>query len=125
MSMRSPLGRILGLGSARDGTGHFWHMRLTSVALVPLVIFFVWIVVSLVGSSYEDVVATLSSPLVAITMALVVIVSMVHMHGGMQEIIIDYVHSGFKIVLLMLNTFFSVVIGAAAVFAIFKLGFGG
>ncbi|MCG6857726.1 MAG: succinate dehydrogenase, hydrophobic membrane anchor protein [Salaquimonas sp.] len=125
MSMRAPLGRALGLGSARDGTGSFWHMRLTSIANIPLTIFFVWIVVSLVGSPYEEVVATLSSPLVAIAMTLVIVLALIHMKIGMQEIIVDYAHGGTKFVLLILNTFFSVVIGAASVFAILKIGFGG
>jgi succinate dehydrogenase / fumarate reductase membrane anchor subunit len=123
--MRAPLGRALGLGSARDGTGSFWHMRLTSIANIPLTIFFVWIVVSLVGSPYEEVVATLSSPLVAIAMTLVIVLALIHMKIGMQEIIVDYAHGGTKFVLLILNAFFSVVIGAASVFAILKIGFGG
>jgi succinate dehydrogenase / fumarate reductase membrane anchor subunit len=124
--MRTPLGKVRGLGSAKDGTGHFWRMRLTSVALIPLTLFFIGFVIALNGAGYAEVRAAISQPLVALMLALFVLVSLDHMRLGMQEIIEDYIHSeGQKVVLLMLNIFFCFAVGAITVFALLKLAFGG
>ncbi len=125
-NMRTPLSRVRGLGSAKEGTDHFWRQRLTAVANVPLILFFLWTVISLNGASHKEVVAHLSSPIVSIVMLLVIISGIVHMKLGMQTIIEDYVHQErAKIVMLMLNIFFAIAIGLGSVFAILKLGFGG
>jgi succinate dehydrogenase / fumarate reductase membrane anchor subunit len=124
-SLRTPLGRVGHLGSARSGTGHFWHQRLTSVANVPLTIAFVLIVLGLLGRNHAAVVQILGSTVVSLIMLLFVINSVYHMWLGMQDIIEDYVHDEIpKIVALMSNTFFSFAVGLAAVFAILKLSFG-
>lgn len=124
--MRTPLGKVLGLGSAKEGTGHFWTQRMTAVALVPLVLYFIGLVISLNGADYAQVKAALSHPVTAIIMALFIVTGAYHMRLGMQIVIEDYIHSeGMKVVLVMLNTFFSFVIGFAGVFAILKLSFGG
>jgi succinate dehydrogenase / fumarate reductase membrane anchor subunit len=124
--MRTPLGKVRGLGSAKDGTGHFWRVRLTSVALIPLTLFFIGFVIALNGAGYAEVRAAISQPLVALMLALFVLVSLDHMRLGMQEIIEDYIHSeGQKVVLLMLNIFFCFAVGAITVFALLKLAFGG
>ncbi len=124
--MRTPLGKVRGLGSAKEGTGHFWYQRMSAVALVPLVVFFIVLIISLHGASYGQVRDALSHPLTAIIMALFVLTGVYHMRLGMQVIIEDYIHSeGMKIVLVMLNTFFAAVVGFACVFAILKLSFGG
>lgn len=125
-NMRTPLGKVRGLGSAKEGTGHFWLQRVSGVALVPLVVFFVGLLVCLNGASYADVRASLANPLISVIMALFIITGIYHMRLGMQVVVEDYIHSeGLKIVLLMLNTFFSVSIGIASLFAILKLSFGG
>jgi succinate dehydrogenase / fumarate reductase membrane anchor subunit len=121
-SMRTPLASARGLGSSRTGTEHFWYQRLTSVALVPLTIAFVFIVVTLVGRNHAATVQILGTPLVAITMLLFILATAYHMWVGTMEIIIDYVHDElWKYLALMANTFFSFIIAFAAAFAILKL----
>jgi succinate dehydrogenase / fumarate reductase membrane anchor subunit len=123
--MRTPLRKVRGLGSARSGTEHFWLQRMTAVANIPLVAAFVVILVMLAGRSHAAVVSTLAQPTVAILMLAMLLSIVIHMRLGMQVIIEDYVHSeGRKVVLLMANTFFAVVIGLAAAFAVFRLSMG-
>jgi len=124
--MRTPLGKVRGLGSAREGTDHFWKQRLTAIANVPLLIFLIWMIISLVGASHAEVVSTLSNPIVALMLLGVILSVCWHMKLGMQIVIEDYVHGeGSKIALVILNNFFCISIGLASAFAVLKLGFGG
>jgi succinate dehydrogenase / fumarate reductase, membrane anchor subunit len=124
--MRTPLNRVRGLGSAKDGTGHFWRIRITAVALLPLALFAVGWVLSLRGAGYTQVRASLGHPFVALMLALFILVSLDHMRLGMQIIIEDYVHGeGARIASLMLNIFFAGAVAAMTVFAILKIAFGG
>jgi succinate dehydrogenase / fumarate reductase membrane anchor subunit len=124
-SLRTPLGRVRHLGTARSGTRHFWHQRLTSVANVPLTIAVIVIIMALLGRNHAAVVQILGSTVVALIMLLFIVSNVYHMWLGMQVIIEDYVHDEFsKVMALMANSFFSFAVGLAAVFAILKLSFG-
>jgi succinate dehydrogenase / fumarate reductase membrane anchor subunit len=124
-NMRTPLGRVRGLGSAKSGTEHFWWQRLTAVSNVPLVISGIVIVISLLGRNHAATAQILGSPVIAILMLLFIVSVCNHMRLGMQIVIEDYVHEDkSKIVLVMLNIFYCVAVGLAAAFAILKLSFG-
>lgn len=124
-TMRTPLKNARALGSAKEGADHFWKQRVTAVANLFLAVALVWIVISMIGLDHAAAKARLASPLVAISMLLLAVSGAIHMRLGMQVIIEDYVHGeASKIVLLMLNTFFAILIGAACVFAVLKLSFG-
>ena len=123
---RSPLHQAKGWGSAKSGTGHFWLQRVTAVANVFLTLAFLCVVISLIGKPYAAAVATLANPLVAILMLLFIVSGCIHMRLGMQVVIEDYIHGeGAKIAAVMANTFFAIAVGAASVYAVLKLSFGG
>ncbi len=126
MSMRTPLSQVRGLGSAREGTGHFWLQRVTGVANVPLTLFFVVLLISLKGADHATAVAVLGSPVIAIFLLLAIISVVYHMKLGMQMILEDYVSGEMaKVLCLMANIFFCAFVGVASVFALLKISFGG
>ena len=124
--MITPLKRVRGLGSAKQGPGHFVKQRLTAAANLVLVPFAVGLIATLAGTDLATVKATLSHPAVAIALVVLILSTAVHMRIGMQVIIEDYVHAeGTKVLLLLANTFFSAAVAAIAIFAVLKLSFGG
>ena len=125
-SMRSSISKVRGLGSAKSGTDHFFRQRMTALANVPLAIAFIIIIIALQGADHTRMLDMLSNPLVAILLLLFVVSGVIHMRLGMQVIIEDYIHSeGTKIAMLIANSFFAILIGAASVFSILKMAFGG
>ncbi len=125
VSMRTPLARAKGLGAAHHGAGHWWVHRMTAVSNVPLIVAFVIIVASLAGRTHAEAVGIVSHPLVALLLILCIVSVTNHMRMGVQIIIEDYVHDrGWKIVALIANTFYAVVIGVACLWAILKISFG-
>jgi succinate dehydrogenase / fumarate reductase, membrane anchor subunit len=125
MSLRSPMGRVLGLGSAKDGTGHWWAQRVTAVGLVPLTLWFVFSLLALPGFDYETVRAWLSVPITGFLAVLMVAVLTYHSYLGTTVIVEDYVTStATKVISLMLLRFLYVIWGGAAIFAILRVAFG-
>jgi len=125
MSMRTPLGRVRGLGSAKTGTEEFWLQRVTAIAGIPLTLAGLSLVISLTGRSYPAVKQIVGSPLVAVLMILFILALVVHMKIGVKVVIEDYVYDkNQKVTLLILNTFFAWAIGLACVFAVLKISFG-
>ncbi len=92
-NMRSPLGRARGLGSAKEGMHHWWVQRLTSLALIPLTLWFVASVISLAGADYNDFVAWLANPVNATIMVVFLAVAFHHAQLGVQVVLEDYVSS--------------------------------
>ena len=124
-ALRTPLARVVGLGSAKSGTGHFWWQRMTAVANVPLTIAFVVILASLFGRNQAAVQQILGTPLVAIIMLLFIGSITYHMRLGMQIVIEDYVHNEkIKLASVMANNFFCIAVALASIYAILKMSSG-
>lgn len=121
--LRSPLGRVRFLGSARMGTGDAWLVHVTSLALVPLTIGFVWLILDLVGKDYNGVRAELASPVPAILLLAFIVAGIVHMELGMRSIIIDYVGGRLRAWALAANTCFAALLALACVYATLRIAF--
>jgi succinate dehydrogenase / fumarate reductase membrane anchor subunit len=125
MSLRSPLGRVLGLGSAKDGTAHWWAQRVSAVALIPLTLWFIFALLALPALDYATVRAWLSFPVSGFLAVLLVAVMTYHSYLGTTVVIEDYVHSaGMKLLSLVLLRFLYVLVGGASIFAILRVAFG-
>lgn len=123
--MATDLNRVRHLGSAHNGTEHFWRQRLTGAANVVLVLGSLTVILAAAGRPYEEAVGILGSPLAAGLLVLLFVSGAIHMRLGMQTIVEDYIHGeGLKVALLAASTFFSVAVAAAAIMAILKLAFG-
>lgn len=125
MSLRSPLGRVLGRGSARDGTEHWWAERISSVALVPLTLWFLVSLLALPDLGYAAVRGWLALPISSLLAVLLVVTLAYHSHLGTTVVIEDYVHdAGLKVASLLVLRFLHVLAGGASIFALLHIAFG-
>ena len=126
MALRSDLGRVRGLGSAKDGTSHWWAQRVTAVALIPLSIWFVFSVIHLLGIDRVGLKTWLNAPGSFVLMTLFSIALFYHMQLGVQVVIEDYVHNmKNKVVLLVFNKLLAVCLVVSSITALMKIAFGG
>ncbi|WP_029891399.1 succinate dehydrogenase, hydrophobic membrane anchor protein [Polycyclovorans algicola] len=122
MSLRSPLSRAKGLGSAKTGVHHFWMQRVSAIALVPLTLWFVFSIARLAGGDYASVQNWVSAPSVAVVLILFLVATLYHSMLGVQTIVEDYVgHEGARIGVLLLSKFAHAAVAAATIFAVLKV----
>lgn len=125
MNLRSPLGYVLGHGSAREGVHHWWHLRTTSAALAVLGAWFVFAVLTLPDLGRAAVAAWLGRPGNAVMMLLFVFAATWHSALGVQVVVEDYVRGkGARVLVLVAVRFLHVLIGAAGLFAVLRLALG-
>lgn len=123
MSLRSPLGKVLGLGTAKDGTSHWWGQRVSAIALVILGLWFAWYLATMPGFDHGVVVAEIGRPITSVLLLLLSVALAYHSYLGIQVVVEDYVHApGVKVLVLVLSRFAHVLLAVAAVFAILKIG---
>jgi succinate dehydrogenase / fumarate reductase membrane anchor subunit len=121
-SLETPLHKVQGLGASHSGTGHFWRERVTSVALIPLSLWFAYAILGLVGTNEVAVVSFLAHPWNAILMGLFVVITFYHLSLGLQQILDDYVHApGTKLFLRLAVTVIWVVASLVSVFALVRI----
>ncbi len=124
--METPLGRVRGLGPAREGAEHWWEERLSSFALLLLI---VWLIVSLLrlpALDYESLHAWLAQPLAAVPMLLLIAATFWHSKMGLRVIVEDYVHEeGGKLFWIVVIDFLAILAGSLAAFSVLKIALGG
>ena len=125
MSLRTPLGNVLGLGSAKEGTGHFWGQRLSGIGLLVLGLWFAYSVLVMPGFTHADALAFIGAPLNGVLLLLLVVTMSYHSTLGVQVVIEDYVHGhGLKLASLIISRFAHTFLAVAAIYAIIKIGLG-
>lgn len=122
--MRSPLGRAIGLGSAKDGVEHWLRERTTAVALIPLTLWFVASIIAHTGEGYAEFVAWLRTPVATCAMILLLVALFTHASLGLQVIIEDYVHSAAKIPSLVVMRLACFGLLAVGILAVLRIVFG-
>lgn len=125
MSLRSPMGKVLGLGAAKKGAAHWWSQRVTSVALLFLTLWFVGSIAGLGKFEHATVIEWLREPLTAVLLTLLIATTAYHSQLGVQVIVEDYVADhGWKVVTMLLLDFIHVVLAALGIFAVLRIAFG-
>jgi succinate dehydrogenase / fumarate reductase membrane anchor subunit len=124
--MRSPLGRAIGLGSAKEGVEHWWTQRITALALVPLAVWFVVEVVALAGADRAVFVDWVRNPMSAVLLVLLLVATFYHGALGLQVVIEDYVENeATRLGLLIGMRFLAIVFAGRGILAVLKLSLGG
>ncbi len=124
--LRTPLGRAIGLGPAKEGIGHWWWQRVTSVALIPLSLWFVFSVASLVGAEYQTVLDWMRSPVIAALLIMFVISFFYHLQLGIQVVIEDYIHTEWlKIASSLTLNFVAAFLALVSVILVLRVALGG
>jgi len=125
MSLRSPLSEARGLGSAKDGVGHWWMQRLSALALIPLALWFVFSIARYHVADYPTMLAWIHAPLVAIVLVLFFLAAFYHSALGVQVVIEDYVgNEAVKIGGIALVKLAHFALAAASIYAVLKIAFG-
>ena len=126
MSFKTDKGRVIGLGSAKQGTGHFWAQRVTAVAMIPLFVLAILPLDGALGAAHADVLATYANPFNAVILILFIAVGFRHLQLGLQVVIEDYVHDkAVRTAALLANIAFCALFGLSGVFAVAKIAFAG
>ena len=122
--LKSPLARVKGLGSAKDGTSHFWHQRLTALILVPLVLWFGFSVAA-IPAEHATLVAWVQQPLVTVFLVLLIVAVFYHAQLGLQVVIEDYISShARRTPVLLLSNGLCLLFGAIGVVSVLKISLG-
>ena len=122
--LRSPLSRVKGLGSAKDGTGHFWHQRLTALLMIPLVLW-IGLCIAALPADHQSLVSWVQQPLVTVALVLLLIAVFYHAQLGLQVVIEDYIAShARRTLVLLLSNLLCLLFGTLAVISVLKISFG-
>ena len=123
--MRSPLGRVLGLGSAKEGVEHWWRQRITAIALVPLTLWLVVGVIGLVGADRAALVVWLHNPMSAVLMIVLLAATFYHAALGLQVVIEDYIHGeAMRLTALTLVYGLCILLALRGIVAVLQLALG-
>lgn len=125
MSLRTPLGRVLGLGTAKEGAKHWWSQRVTAVASALLSVWFIASLLVLGSFDYQIVVEWIAAPLNASLLVLLIVTILYHSQLGTQVVIEDYVGGALKTVSIVLSNFVHVAVGTLGVVSVLRIAFGG
>jgi succinate dehydrogenase / fumarate reductase membrane anchor subunit len=121
--MRSPLGRARGLGSAKAGAAHWWAQRITSIALVPLTLWFLCAMIRMIGATRDDVVFWMAGPLPIVLMIALVIATFHHLQAGVQVVIEDYVtNDALRVGSILLVRGLALLLALACIISVLRLG---
>ncbi len=122
---RTPLARARGLGSAKDGLGHWWAQRITAIALIPLVVWFCVSLVMMTGADFQTVRNWIGYPVTMVLLILTIGVGLHHAQLGLQVVYEDYTSGATRVVLIVATKFIAALFGLGAIVAVLRIGFGG
>ena len=126
MSLQTPLSQARGLGAAGEGIHHWWTQRLTALALIPLSLWLVASIISVVGADYETAVGWVRSPVTVVLLLLFIFAAFYHAQLGVQVVLEDYVHVEWaKVATIILSKFLMIALAFVAGFAVLKIALGG